>query len=309
MMRTYRVVTTTQHPPTLHRNYLTALGRQARRNLSLLTAALVFLGVFAVGAAPTSAATTTTFHASLGTVRATLTYQGVYPEAHDALLTITSAGRVQYRHAVASSFCGRLCWPQSADYGGSRNPLQVVALSTGTPDVVLGLYSGGAHCCFLDEIFAPSTSTSYSKTEVFLGDPGADVKKLAGDRWPVFVSADDSFAYTFTDYAASGLPLKIMRFVNHRMVNVTRDYPHELSVDAQVWLRAFYGQASSHYSDSVGVIAAWTADEYLLGHASNAEKFLREQAAAGHLNSLLTPSLKGSMFITQLNKFLRQRGY
>ncbi len=82
-----------------------------------------------------------------------------------------------------------------------------------------------------------------------------------------------------------------------------------MSVDAQGWLRAFYGQKGSHYTDSVGVIAAWTADQFLLGRSTNAETFLRSQAAAGHLNSLLNPSEKGTVFITQLNKFLRQRGY
>lgn len=308
-MTTYRGVTTSYRSTASQPTYLVASRRRAKRSLSLLSALLVTLGLVAVGVVPASAATTKKYHASLGTLTATLTYQGAYPEAHGAVLTITSSGRVQYRSAVTSSFCGDLCWPQSTGYGGAPNPLQVVKLSVGAPVVILGLYSGGAHCCFIDEIFAPSTTTSYSKTEVFLGDPGAQLKKLPGGQWPVFVSADDSFAYTFTDYAASGLPVKILRFENHHVVIVTRHYRRVVSLDAQGWLHAFYDQASSHYADSVGVIAAWTADEYLLGRASNAETFLREQAAAGHLNSLLNPSVKGLVFVTQLNKFLHQRGY
>jgi hypothetical protein len=82
-----------------------------------------------------------------------------------------------------------------------------------------------------------------------------------------------------------------------------------LARDARIWLRAFNDQASSHYVDSVGVIAAWAADEYLLGRRSFALAFLRKQAAAGHLNSLLNSTEKGTAFISALTKFLRQRAY
>jgi hypothetical protein len=183
------------------------------------------LGLILLAVAPASAAATTKYHASLGAVEASLTFQGAYPEAHNAVLTISTSGHVQYRHAVTSSFCGNLCWPQSANYGGAINPLQVVRLGPGAPAVILGLFSGGAHCCGIDEIFAPGAMAKYVKTEVFFGDAPAQPETLPGDQWPVFVSADDSFAYEFTDYAASGLPLKILRFVNHRMVDVTRHYP------------------------------------------------------------------------------------
>ena len=268
------------------------------------------------GAASASAApATTTYRSTLGPVTATLTFRGAYPESHGAVLTISAAGRVTYRRAVTSKFCGNLCWPQAADYGGSSNPLQVVRLGPGAPDVILGLYSGGAHCCTIDEIYAPvrtsspSTSRSYRATEVFFGDPGAQLRTLPGAKWPVLVTADDSFAYAFTDYAGSGLPIKILRFTNGHVVDVTRQYRHLISLDAQSWLHAFYAQASTHYDDSVGIIAAWVADEYLLGRARSAQAFLRTELRAGHLHSALDPQETGAHFIAQLTKFLRQRGY
>src|ERR1700731_454729 len=241
-----------------------SLRRHVRRTIEPVATALMALGLILLGEVPASAAATTTYHASLGAVESTLTVQGAHPEARNAVLTISTSGHVQYRHAVASSFCGNLCWPQSANYGGAINPLQVVRLGPGAPAVILGLFSGGAHCCGIDEIFAPDASTKYVKTEVFFGDAPAQPEKLPGDTWRVFVSADDSFAYEFTDYAALVLPLKILSFVNHRIVDVTRLYPLLIARDARIWLRAFNDQASSHYVDSVGVIAAWTADEYLL---------------------------------------------
>jgi hypothetical protein len=244
-----------------------------------------------------------------------LTFRGTYPESHGAVITISSSGRVDFRHAVSSSFCGHLCWPQAADYGGSPDPVQVVRLGPGAPDVIVGLYSGGAHCCSLDEIYSPvptspgSAPRRYATTEVLFGDPGAQLRTLAGDPWPVFVTADDTFAYAFTDFAASGLPLKILRFADGHMLNVTRYYPRLVTLDAQRWLQAFYQQAGTHYADSVGVIAAWAADEFLLGRATQARAFLRREDQAGHLHSLLNPRVTGAQFIAQLSKFLQQGGY
>jgi hypothetical protein len=257
-------------------------------------------------ALPASAAT---YHSSLGDVSATLTYQGTYPTPQHTTITISRAGHVVYREAVSAAFCGKLCWPTPSYGSGNASPLRVVRLEAGSPDVVLGLYSGGAHCCFIDEVFAPSSATKYVKTELNLGDPGARIEALPGNPYAAFVTADDSFAYAFTDYAASGLPIKVMRFLGHGFTNVTRQYPKLIRSDAANWLVAFYSAASSHYSDSVGVIAAWAADEYLLGRANAADQFLHQQGAAGHLNSLLNPSAKGVTFVTELEKFLQHQGY
>ncbi len=259
-----------------------------------------------VSALPASAAT---FSATQGTVSATVTYQGTYPTPKHTTLTIINAGHVVYRAAVTASFCGAYCWPQPTFGSGSANPLRVVRLEPGSPDVVLGLYSGGAHCCYIDEVFAPSSANTYVKTEINFGDPGSRLVALAGSKYAAILTADDSFAYAFTDFAASGLPIKLLRFSNNGFTNVTREYPNMIRADASSWLSAFYSQAASHYQDSVGLIAAWTADEYLLGRVAQANLFLRQQAAAGHLNSLLNPSVKGEVFIAQLQKFLGQRGY
>ena len=255
---------------------------------------------------PASAAT---YRASLGPVAATLTYSGSATNPHGTTLTVTNARRVVYRGPVTTKFCGRFCWPQPTSYPSNGNPLQVARLESGLPDVVLGLYSGGAHCCFIDLIVERRTPTRFTTVELFLGDPGARIERLPGSPYDAIVTADDAFAYEFTDYAASGLPLEIERLSNGHVRNVTRQYPTLIEKDAKVFLAAFRAQASTHYQDSVGVIAAWAADEYLLGRAAAANAFLRQQAAAGHLNSQLVPSLKGVAFIAHLHAFLKKQGY
>ena len=258
-------------------------------------------------------AVASTLAATLGNVAATLTYQKVYPVGSGglpvvkkAILTIRVAGHLEYRGAVFSGVCGSYCWPAGP---GSSAALRVVRLAPGSPDVVLGLYSGGAHCCFVDQVFSPGNSNRYVKSEINLGDPGARLLALSGNPYAALITADDSFAYAFTDFAASGLPIRIERFGAHRFTDVTRRYPSLIRADASQWLRAFYGQASTRYEDSVGVIAAWTADEYLLGNSARALRFLNEQATAGHLNSLLNPTLRGALFVTMLEKFLQRGGY
>ena len=122
-----------------------------------------------------------------------------------------------------------------------------------------------------------------------------------------FLTADDSFAYRFTDFAASGLPIEIETFSDRRFTDVTRHYPRLVAKDAAVWLGAFQRMAGEHYQDSVGVIAAWAADEDLLGHDKLVNTYLAQQAAAGHLNGAFSPG--GTRFIAILQKFLRRRGY
>lgn len=262
-------------------------------------------------------ASATTNSATLGDVTATLTYQKTYPEggnigvpeARDSILTIEVAGHLAYRAAVFSPVCGRLCWPEPSYGSGQDHALRVVRLQPGSPDVVLSLFSGGAHCCFVDQVFSPGSGRFYVKSEIDLGDPGARLETLPGSPYVAIVTANDEFAYEFTDFAASGLPIKILRHEHASFLDVTRHYPALVRADASQWLSAFYAQKSSHYQDSVGVIAAWAADEYLLGRSPEADQFLHQQAAAGHLNSLLTPSLKGTTFIGQLQRFLEREGY
>jgi hypothetical protein len=274
------------------------------RVLAISVAAAAWL-VASMVAPPAGSATTQT--ASAADVTATFTFQGKLPNYHGQQLQISQGGSVLYDQPVTSKFCGNLCGPYSAVSG--RSAVAVVDLEhTGQPDVVLDLYSGGAHCCTVVQIFSfdPGTMT-YVKTERNFGDPQARIVDLRHDGRFEFLTADDSFAYAFTDFAGSGLPIEIETFANRRFTDVTRSYPRLVAKDAAFWLKAFKAQATQHYSDSVGVIAAWAADEDLLGHVKLVSRYLSQQAAAGHLNAPFGAS--GTKFVANLQRFLRRRGY
>ncbi len=271
-----------------------------RRVFAILSVAAVCLVT-----APAALATIQTAHG--GNVTATFTFQGKFPKFHNLHLTISRGGAVVYDQPVVAKFCGKLCWPGPGV--SQRSSVQVADLEgTGDPDVLLDLYSGGAHCCTVLQIFSldPGTST-YAKTERVFGDPDVKVVDLGHNGRLELLTADDSFAYRFTDYAASGLPIEILTFAGGQFTDVTRSYPTLVAKDAALWLRAFKSQAMQHYPDSVGVIAAWAADEDLLGHAKLVTRYLHHQAVAGHLNAPFGGG--GTRFVGQLRKFLRRRGY
>jgi hypothetical protein len=258
--------------------------------------------------APAALATSQT--ATAGGVTATFSFTGTYPSYKHERLRIAQGGSVVYDQPVVASLCGGGCAPGSA----SAPPPSVHVLDlehTGRPDVVLDLFSGGAHCCTIEQIFSvrPGTTT-YVKTGRNFGDPGAQIVDLRHNGRYEFLTADDSFAYRFTDYAASGLPIQVLTFGGRRFHDVTRQYPRMIAKDAAGWLRTFKSMARQHYPDSVGVIAAWAADEDRLGHQQLVSRYLAEQLKAGHLNSALAPEEPGgAKFVANLQRFLRRRGY
>ncbi len=255
--------------------------------------------------ASTAFAATQTAHS--GDVSATFTFHGNWPQYSNETLAISRDGAAAYDAPVTSTWCGGACAPGAAE--PKQSSVQLLDLDgSSEPDVVLSLYSGGAHCCSIDEVFWFDKATdTYRETARNFGDPGAKILDLRGGR--VFLTADDSFAYAFTDYAASGLPIQILRFEGHAFHNVTRSYPALIEKDADEWMGAFNSMARGGYTDSVGVIAAWAADEAMLGREQAADRFLVKQAKAGHLNSPLYPHRGGEKFIAALDRLLEKDGY
>jgi hypothetical protein len=272
---------------------------------SLIT--VLVLAAFAL-LAPAALATTQT--ATGGAVTATFTYTGQFPSYSGLHLTIAQSGSVLYDQPVSSKACGTYCGPGAT--GAKASSVHVIDLDDiGQPNVVLDLYTGGAHCCWVEQVFTfdPGTMT-YAKTERNFGDPGDRIEDLNHNGHFEFVTADDWFAYAFTDFAASGLPVQILSFSGSHFQDVTDSYPALIRKDATTWLKAFKGMARGHYADSVGVIAAWAADEYRLGRSVAANRYLHQQAKAGHLKSALAPNEpQGQKFVAALQRFLRRHGY
>lgn len=252
----------------------------------------------------------TTVRAAERGVEATLSYRGAYVETRDLRLRVEVDGVRRYDAAVAPASCAPNCEVWSFTRGAA--PLHVVDLGAGERrDVVVDLYSGGAHCCTIVEVLTyHERRRSFTAVARDFGDPSARLVDLGHDGRFEFLSADDSFAYAFTDYAGSAMPVEVLALEHGRFVNVTRHYPAAIRANAAQMMADFRDEANQGYRDSVGIAAAWAADEEMLGRTTTVRRFLAAQAAAGHLNSALSPvEPSGRAFVRALLRFLRAHGY
>lgn len=238
-------------------------------------------------------------------VTASFTYKGSQFHYTHERLTITRGGQLVYNQPVTSKNCFPTCAPGSLVAG--HPSLQIADIEhNGDPDIILTLFSQGANCCLIDQIFSYDASkATYVKTERNFATAGANIKDLSHNGRLEFLTSDPVFQGTFTDDAASGLPLQILTFANRHFTAVTSSYPALLTKDAAQWLKLF----KRHLSDGVGLIAAWAGDEDLLGHSATVKSYLAKELKAGNLRSALGANLGGQKFVDHLQKFLRQHGY
>jgi hypothetical protein len=169
--------------------------------------------------------------------------------------------------------------------------------------VLLDLYTGGAHCCFYSLIYRYSGGR-YVRLNHFWGNAGYRLVDLNHDRMPEFWSADDRFAYAFSCFACSGLPVQLWDYKAGKMLDVTRRFPARIRADARQWWKA-YQYARSVHGDYSGLLAAWLADQYLLGHGSEGWKQVRAAAARPEFKQWWKPA----RYLRTLRSFLRRTGY
>src|SRR3954451_12120021 len=136
---------------------------------------------------------------SSGAVAATLTWEGTDSDivATDPHLRIDRGGvtvlDVDLEHEC--QLCNGVGAPESA--------LHLTDLDAdGEPEVLVDLYTGGAHCCATTLIWFVDGSR-YRRRVLGLGDQGYRLKDLDADGQPEIVTADDRFAYAFTAFAYS----------------------------------------------------------------------------------------------------------
>jgi len=168
---------------------------------------------------------------------------------------------------------------------------------------VLDLYWGGAHCCFLAEVFNDAGGIYGKAAERNFGDFGYRLKDLDGDRRSEFVGSDFRFDYEFSSFAFSGAPIRVYDWRQGRFRQVTRRFRAAIRADAALWMRR-YRRAPRAYEPQ-GVLAAWAADEYRLVRRAAALRFIRREIRPGKLSTL--PGRR--TFVHHLDRVLRRWGY
>ena len=195
---------------------------------------------------------------------------------------------------------------------GTKAVVVVDLNGDGEQEVLVDLFTGGAHCCFYSLVYGYSFMTSaYERLTHDWGDASYTLENLGRDRTREFVSGDPRFAFAFTSFAESRFPIQIWQYRPQGLRDVTRRFPGEVRRDIRRLRRALRDFVRERI-DLRGVAAAMQADRYLLGRKSAAAGWrqLRRMAARGQLGrprGSFGPS--GARYIKALRRFLRRHGY
>lgn len=238
--------------------------------------------------------------------RTTNTYGGT--EYSGFKLKIFRRGRLRVNTDI-----GPLCTDCIVEPGGDRrSSIRVRDLRRDRePEILVDLYSGGAHCCFYSRIFVWNAARHhYRRLKEFWGNEGYRLQDLSHDGRLEFVTADDRFNYAFACFACSGVPIKIVSIKGLRLRNVTRRHPRAITRDARRWL-GYYRSAVRHRGEARGVFGAYIADVFLLHRRSYARTRIRQGLARGYFapQPFSFPPKAAGAYIRLLGRDLGRWGY
>jgi hypothetical protein len=178
---------------------------------------------------------------------------------------------------------------------------------TGPPEVLIDMYSGGAHCCLESWIF----TGAHRATKVWgHGGVRPALRDVDGKGQPEFHGVDTGFAYLFTSFAGSRFPAKVWNYANGRINDVTRSFPAEVQADmAQQY--SGYQECLAAGGDFMagcvrGALAAYAADGYSLGQGDQAMAVVQQSIDDGQTATETDPF---DDFLGKLQQVLRDGGY
>jgi hypothetical protein len=201
---------------------------------------------------------------------------------------------------------------------GARPSLQLKDVTgDDTPDAIVTVFSGGAHCCEVSAI-ATSGETAWNGPLVRnWRDGGFKLKDLGGDsELPEFVAVDTRFIDAYSAHAVSTEPVAIYSLAGGKVLqDVTRKFPDYIQLDvtkqAERWQQAGPLKPSTTAHEAGRAAAAsWAADLLLLGQTDKARSVIAAAAARGDFNLYLQdPALVPGSFAGILGHDLKAWGY
>jgi hypothetical protein len=194
---------------------------------------------------------------------------------------------------------------QPARYFEHRPSVSISDLDgDGEPEVILDLYWGGAHCCWYTQIYRYVDGQAGYRTNVHVwGNFGYVLADLEHDGRQELVTRDDRFSYAFSSFADSRWPVRILRYRLGGMTVVTRAYPSEIRRDSTaLWHEALSRKKAR---SNQGMIAAWAADQCMLGRCKQAFRTIDRFSRSGRIHGERTRVA----FEKRLRRFLNRTGY
>jgi hypothetical protein len=266
--------------------------RRLRRRVAgaALAASALAAGVAGAGAAPALAGDAGSITKSAGNVSAVLEWDRADFGIANPRLAITREG-TRYDQTIVD-ICDVGCilvGDEGATDTSGMSMLKVADLDgDGEPEVIADTFSGGAHCCLTTRILAWN-GTGYTPKDIEWGDVSYALKDADGDGRPELVGQDPVFSAAFTAYAASAFPPLVYRFDHGRLVDVTRSFPKLVRSHAARLLKDL--RKARRGDDIRGVLAAYAADQYLLGRGAVGTREIDRQRRKGRVSRTFKPYL------------------
>lgn len=239
-----------------------------------------------------------------GDVTATLTWRAGDPLEARTRLVILRAGVEEFAGSPGVR-CGDTDYvcERPARFA-PRDPLVVRDLDAdGEPEVVVALYSGGAHCCVISNVFRwDAAGGHYTNVIRDWGNTGYRLRDVKRDGLVEFVTGDDRFSYLYGAYAATRWPMLIYNLRGGELVDVSRDHARLIHRDARRHWR-HYLLIRSGGGDMRSVLAAYAADKHTLGEGHDAWRALRIARRRGELGR------SPGRFLRDLRQRLERWGY
>lgn len=252
--------------------------------------------------------------AHLGQVTAELTYllddaaQDFRQRFTHLHLRIRRGDAVLFDADVLPLCPGCAAWPASGGAGDASSVSVSDLEGDGEPEVLLDLYTGGAHCCVYTTFFR-FTNGAYVRRVHSWGNPGFRLRDLGSDGRLELVTGDDRFNYAFSCYACSAVPVLVQRYEQGRLVSVTRSFPRAIRADAaRIWSSYRRAVRTRAYPD--GVLPAYLADQYLLGRGKAGWARVRAAVARRDWPSMVDARWKNrARYLGAVRRFLVRTGY
>jgi subtilisin-like proprotein convertase family protein len=246
-----------------------------------------------------------TLAARQGTLAASLTYTERNFLYDKLRVRVTRAGKT-----VLDAPIQRLGCPDCANDRPSAVKLR--DLDGGEPEVLVDLYSGGAHCCLFTLILRwDAAARRYRSTLGYWGNYGSRLSDLDGDGKPEFSAFDERFVYEFTAYVFSSAPIRIWSYEEGKLVDVTRRFPALIQKSAAINLGYYMKARGDRNTDVRSYVAAYVADQYLLGDPAEGKRVLDLALKRGDLGrgTRLLGLPAGKAYVAALMRGLRRWGY
>lgn len=243
-------------------------------------------------------------------MRAELSYRKLGDFSYaDLRLRIARAGRTAFDAPLPRSKCGYCdSWPLGAR-GRSATSLLVRDLDGDRePEVIVDLYTGGAHCCFFSYVYR-YRGGGYLRTRHFWGNAGYRLVDLDRDGRLELETGDERFPYVFTAYADSVDPLQVLQYRAGRFVDATRSFPREVERHADRLWRDYLRVRLEPDADVRGLLAAYVADLYLVGRGDEGWERLLSAWRRRDVSKPRGLLATGRAYLAKLRRFLAETGY